>query len=369
MVSKNQIWKKNIFEVVKRNHPNPSKISDFYAAIEKNVKLDKHDLSPPMANGKPVIGQVNWKRNVRNALQDEKENLNLINIAKGMWALPRELTEYEKIDEENCWSLFSRMARIYYSEKKEIYSERSGLNYLITEITNDFVKIVWSQLRNGSHKFAKINPKHVISSIKKINAAGGKVGVGSLINVISIETTVVELHPELSFSRDYSFIQSRKKDSSSVMGFKIDENIEDLIEVFNPSSVESARSFMTRSIMIRQGQPKFRADLIRAYSGRCAVTGTDAVQALEAAHIIPYAEGGINKINNGLILRSDIHSLFDRGLVGVEPDDYSVIMSDVLINTSYSDYERLRIRLPKEKKDRPDPDALWSHLETHDLLK
>ena len=50
-----------------------------------------------------------------------------------------------------------------------------------------------------------------------------------------------------------------------------------------------------------------------------------------------------------MILRSDVHSLFDRGLVGVEPEDYSVVMSDVLANSSYSDYNQLRIRLLESK--------------------
>ena len=124
-----------------------------------------------------------------------------------------------------------------------------------------------------------------------------------------------------------------------------------------------------RSIAVRQGQPQFRAALLEAYQGRCAVTGTDAIQALEAAHIVQYAGPETNHVQNGMILRSDIHSLFDRGLVGVEPEDYEVVMSDVLTNSSYSDYEQSRIRLPRERNKRPSAEALWAHLEEHDLLR
>ena len=89
---------------------------------------------------------------------------------------------------------------------------------------------------------------------------------------------------------------------------------------------------------------------------------------MEAAHIRPYAGPETNHIQNGMILRSDVHSLFDRGLVGVEPEDYSVVMSDVLANSSYSDYDQLRIRLPRDQNKRPSSEALWAHLEEHDLL-
>ena len=57
-----------------------------------------------------------------------------------------------------------------------------------------------------------------------------------------------------------------------------------------------------------------------AYSGACAVTGEHSAPALEAAHIVPYREGGPHRIDNGLLLRSDVHRLFDRGYVTITPD-------------------------------------------------
>lgn len=63
-----------------------------------------------------------------------------------------------------------------------------------------------------------------------------------------------------------------------------------------------------------------------AYGRRCAVSGERTVPALEAAHIKPYAESGPHAIANGLLLRSDIHRLFDRGYLTVA-EDYSVEVS------------------------------------------
>ena len=365
MVSKNVIWKKNIYEVVNSNHPKSSTIDEFYDAVKQNVPLDEHDLTPPILRGKYVSGDLNWKRNIRNALQDEKDGLRLINIAIGTWSLPRELSEYEKIDEHKSWDIFYKNAKKYYSENKIFYSWIKKQKYSINSIARDSIEIE----RLDSNKSQKITSGQIKRAIQRLNAAGGSTGRRTLNYTVAIETALVELHPDLSWSKEGDFIHSRKKDSSPIMGFELDGNVNEMAEIFNPSSIETARKAVARSIMMRQGQPQFRSDLMDAYSGRCAITGTDAIQALEAAHIMPYAEGGINHVKNGMILRSDVHSLFDRGLLGVEPDDYSVIMSDVLTNTSYCDYESLRIRLPKEKVKRPSPKALWNHLETHDLLR
>jgi len=57
-----------------------------------------------------------------------------------------------------------------------------------------------------------------------------------------------------------------------------------------------------------------------SYSRRCAVTGERTLPALDAAHIRPYADGGEHEARNGLLLRRDIHSLFDAGYVTVTPE-------------------------------------------------
>ena len=70
----------------------------------------------------------------------------------------------------------------------------------------------------------------------------------------------------------------------------------------------------------RLGQGTFRILVTDAYHRRCAVTGEKTLPALEAAHVRPHAEQGPNRVNNGLLLRADIHRLFDSGLVTIDPD-------------------------------------------------
>ena len=80
---------------------------------------------------------------------------------------------------------------------------------------------------------------------------------------------------------------------------------------------EYGREYLTRA---RIGQGAFRVLVTDAYNRRCAVTGERTLPVLQAAHIKPYAESGPNRVSNGLLLRSDLHILFDRGYVTINRD-------------------------------------------------
>ena len=73
-------------------------------------------------------------------------------------------------------------------------------------------------------------------------------------------------------------------------------------------------------VLPRLGQGSFRMSVTEAYGRRCAVTGERTLPVLEAAHIQSYSAQGPHAVQNGLLLRSDIHTLFDRGYVTVTED-------------------------------------------------
>ena len=75
-------------------------------------------------------------------------------------------------------------------------------------------------------------------------------------------------------------------------------------------------------IQPRLGNANFRAMIFQAYNQRCAITSERTLPVLEAAHIKPYASGGEHSVTNGLLLRSDLHKLFDSGYVTVTPDHH-----------------------------------------------
>jgi predicted restriction endonuclease len=122
---------------------------------------------------------------------------------------------------------------------------------------------------------------------------------------------------------------------------------------FDPSSIEDSRKKCLTSIYRRQGQPEFRQALRCAYGGRCAVTGCDAIDALEAAHIYPYRGRSTNVVTNGLLLRADIHTLFDLNLLGICPSNYSIVLSERLRGTTYQEFEGKTIVRPIDEKHHP----------------
>nr|WP_236777739.1 HNH endonuclease [Agrobacterium tumefaciens] len=114
-------------------------------------------------------------------------------------------------------------------------------------------------------------------------------------------------------------------------------------------------------VYARQGQGKFRRDLLRAYHSRCAITDCDATEALDAAHIIPYKGPAFNHITNGLLLRADVHNLFDLGLIAVDTETLQIVISTALYTTQYALLEGRKLHVPDEEKDRPSRKALASH--------
>lgn len=138
--------------------------------------------------------------------------------------------------------------------------------------------------------------------------------------------------------------------------------IEDFNRIpFDPTNIQDDREKVTVSIVQRQGQPEFRQMLIKAYNGQCAITETNAEQALEAAHIIQYKGKESNHISNGLLLRADIHTLFDLGLISVNTETMTVTISSKLANTTYNDLQGRHLFLPEYITNRPSIDALNYH--------
>lgn len=129
---------------------------------------------------------------------------------------------------------------------------------------------------------------------------------------------------------------------------------------FDPTSIEDARERVMGSIVRRRGQQAFREALIERYEGRCLVTGCDVLPVLEAAHIVPYKGAETNHPENGLLLRGDIHTLFDLGLLAIS-NDFLVIVHPSLHNSSHGVLHGRRLQLPDDPWRRPSLGALAAH--------
>jgi putative restriction endonuclease len=135
--------------------------------------------------------------------------------------------------------------------------------------------------------------------------------------------------------------------------------------VFSTEAMERDRYGEPILITPRMGQGTFRLAVTSAYERACAVTNEHSLPVLEAAHIKPYASGGEHAVRNGILLRSDLHRLFDRGYMTVTPELHIEISAklrqDYANGRTYYPLHGQSIAVPQSSTDRPDRDLLRWH--------
>ncbi|MGE9010563.1 HNH endonuclease [Leptospira interrogans] len=136
-----------------------------------------------------------------------------------------------------------------------------------------------------------------------------------------------------------------------------------VLQDYDNSSAADQRQKAIAEVVRRRGQAKFRKVLLDAYRSTCAISGCDAVQALEAAHIAPYRGDHSDHVQNGLLLRADLHSLFDLGLIAIDPSTMTVVIATELIGTVYGKIAGLALAVPSVPRQRPSGEALKRHLD------
>ena len=108
----------------------------------------------------------------------------------------------------------------------------------------------------------------------------------------------------------------------------------------------------TTSVEIRDGAQIFRDNVLRIYNFCCCVTGSKISAILEAAHIQDHSDSRNNDFRNGLCLRSDIHTLFDRDLLKIDTS-YSIQLDESIKNSEYGNLAGRKINLPDQQIDWP----------------
>ncbi len=124
-------------------------------------------------------------------------------------------------------------------------------------------------------------------------------------------------------------------------------------------------SFTERLVRQRLGQGAFRFAVVDTYARRCAVTGERTLPILDAAHIQPVEKGGEHRLDNGLLLRSDVHRLFDLGYVTVDQQGQfrvsARLRGEWQNGKIYYDMDRIQVRMPEQLELRPSRDQLGWH--------
>jgi putative restriction endonuclease len=145
-------------------------------------------------------------------------------------------------------------------------------------------------------------------------------------------------------------------------------NVPDIINAVNPPGISDraqARFGIPALIAPRLGQGAFRVAVTEAYGRQCAITKGKVLPALDAAHIKPYGEGGVHSKSNGILLRKDIHSIFDAGYVTIKEDfTFSVSKKVKEVFNNGEEYLRMHgtlVRRPERRADWPDTEFLKWH--------
>lgn len=144
-------------------------------------------------------------------------------------------------------------------------------------------------------------------------------------------------------------------------GTQSDIAFPDLPVAYTPG--EDIRDRAIREVAVRRGQAQFRNRLIEAYDGTCAITGSTVTSVLEATHIDRYYGDHTNRVNDGLLLRSDIHTLFDLKQLTVSSEG-TVLIAPWLRGTAYEPLHENQVALPDDVHVRPNADALLRHRES-----
>jgi hypothetical protein len=187
-------------------------------------------------------------------------------------------------------------------------------------------KIVIERLDSGSP--AEVGEKGVNKSIEKLKNSG-RLKKTDLYDTVAIESTLVYLHPSIHWDKQTSEIYWKGSTRPSLEITKL------FIEEANDDELQKIQVEINK----RTNQSKFRKSVIQNYKSTCAISGTQVEEVLEAAHINQHANKGDNKIQNGILLRADLHILFDRNLILVHPEKLSIHLSPALSGPEYVQFE------------------------------
>ncbi len=125
---------------------------------------------------------------------------------------------------------------------------------------------------------------------------------------------------------------------------------------------EEKTEYSEQKFKKRMGQSDFRKKVLNAYGSKCCITNETCLEVLQAAHIQAYVNEESNHIQNGICFRMDIHKLFDEGLIVIN-DQFRIVVSHILQESSYKQFDGREISLPLEPNAFPSLHAIRKHRE------
>ena len=151
----------------------------------------------------------------------------------------------------------------------------------------------------------------------------------------------------LSLIRVNEGIDKKIRDLTEIMDFEIITSLDlPSLKTYNSNNKEKifkinendTRIRKKTMMVVRPKQTNFRAELIKLWKN-CPITGCNILEILDAAHIYPYRGEKDNDLSNGILLRTDIHKLFDRYLLSIHPINFTIHVSKYITDPQYTQHE------------------------------
>ena len=243
----------------------------------------------------------------------------------------------QKSEEVNFWKPGTQPFKALQENELFLFKLHAPQNYIVGG--GYFVKysllptyLAWEAFgeKNGTHSLQELN-----AAIERYRDRNNIIVHNPMIGCI-ILTDVFYFDEEdwipapASFHR--SIVQGKRYYTEEPEGKNLLLEVQDRLQqiAIHENTVERYREALTKH---RIGQGAFRVVVTDAYQRRCAITGEKTLPVLEAAHIKPYVQNGPHSVTNGILLKSDFHTLFDGGYITID-EDFRVDVSKRL----YEDY-------------------------------
>lgn len=285
----------------------------------------------------------------------------------------------QKPDEVNFWFPSGRSFKALKEGELFLFKLHAPLNYIVGG--GYFVRysalppfLAWEAFgeKNGTRSYGEFCQR--LDKYRNRNSISGTYQVGCCILTEPFWFRESDWLPVPEWSN--SIVSGKTYSTDSEVGAKLLRDVTDRIPDsvhsetvgFRETGLRNEQRYAEYLTKHRLGQGAFRVLVTEAYDRRCAITGEKTLPVLEAAHIKPYGKEGPHAVQNGILLKSDFHTLFDDGYLTITKD-YKVEVSSRLHNDygNGKDYYKYNgkslLILPEQANQLPSRDYLEWHNE------
>ncbi len=250
---------------------------------------------------------------------------------------------------------------------------------VFTQASNLPMSLAWDAfgIKNGARSLSEM--REIVGRYRKDEHARGDYTIGCRI-VVEPVFFPPELWIPQPVSWSNSIVQGKTYSTADFEGLRLWECLQETLQSIEVTKDEETAGFAEEKqasfdkdnrygepmlVQPRLGQGAFRLAVTEAYRRQCAISGGKVLPALDAAHIQAFGSGGRHEVSNGLLLRKDIHSVFDAGYITFD-NKLRLVVSD-RVKTDFdngNEYRRLhgsQLIVPTNINLKPDPASLSWH--------